>query len=116
MSFLIFILAFAVLAGAGTLIWKHYRNCSGDCRNYDTKMSWVCEMSCAAKNYEKDKVVSNSTAKPGELTKCPISGVVFTVNENSGIVKRGDFTYHTCCGTCANMYTEDSSKYAANFN
>lgn len=103
------------LVGVATLVWRHYGNCSGDC-HYDAKMSWVCEMNCAAKNYDKNKVVANSKAKPGDLTKCPVSGVVFTIVEGSGTIRHNDITYHTCCGTCANMYAEDSVKYATNFN
>jgi YHS domain-containing protein len=73
-------------------------------------------MSCAAKNYDKNRIVINSLAKQGELTKCPISGVVFTITENTGIIKYGDKTYHTCCGSCANMFSDQPSKYLPNLN
>ncbi len=102
----------------GGFAYKHYSGCSGNCEkgSYDTKMSWVCEMSCAAKNYDKSKIVVNSVAKQGDLTKCPISGVVFTVSEQTGTIKYGNNIYHTCCGTCAKMFSDEPSKYASNLN
>ena len=84
--------------------------------SYSLKMSLVCEHSCAAKEYDPAKVVSESRAEEGDLTKCPVSGVIFKVTNESSQVNYNGKTIYTCCGTCATMFEETPEKYASNIN
>ena len=67
----------------------------------DPIMSAACERSCAARDYDKSSVVAQPGAGTGELTRCPVSGVVFKVQKgNSGVAYAGK-EWVTCCGSCA---------------
>jgi len=82
--------------------------------SYSSKMSFVCEMSCAARDVDPSKVIANSEAKPGDFTQCPVSGVVFSVTESASKISYKGKDYHTCCGTCAGMFAESESDFTAN--
>src|SRR3989442_13338841 len=91
----IIIIALAVIAAvSGFTVWKYssVRNssCTKTCEiksgSYNLKMSLCCERACAAKNVDVSKVVAQLKAKVGNYTKCPVSGVVFLVTEQSSKV------------------------------
>jgi hypothetical protein len=67
----------------------------------DPFMSMMCERSCAAKNYDKATVVAQPGAHDGQLTRCPVSGVVFKVQKDNAAVKYAGKEWVTCCGSCA---------------
>ena len=67
----------------------------------DPVLSVMCERSCAARNYDKGSVVSQPGAHEGELTRCPVSGVVFKVQKSSSGVAYAGKKWVTCCGSCA---------------
>lgn len=121
---LILLSVLVLVIAAGGFAWKKY-SCGGCCKKdeckqttgkYSTKMSWCCEKQCAAKNYDKSKIVPNSQAKTGDLTQCPVSGVIFTISESSAAIAYGGKSYHTCCGSCAHMFSSDPATYASNLN
>ncbi len=100
---------------SGFFVYQHYHNCGSQC-GYDSKMSMVCEFSCAAKDADESKVVAQSKAHIGDYTKCPVSGVVIHVtNESPQIHYEGKSAY-TCCETCAQIFNESPAKFAANIN
>lgn len=119
------VISILVVAGAvGGYLWKN--SCCGNCTNkekcdktsgnYNLRMSLCCERECAAKNYDENKIVVNSTAQNGELVKCPVSGVVFKLSDHSGLVSYNNKNYHTCCGSCAKIFSNNPEHYAANLN
>ena len=90
--------------------------CSSTSGKYNTKMSMVCELSCAAKDVDKSKLVSQSEAKAGDITNCPISGVAFLVNDQSGKVSHNGKSAFTCCETCAEIFSKSPDEYASNMH
>jgi YHS domain-containing protein len=78
----------------------------------DLLMSVMCERACAAKvEYRDDQVVSQPGARPGDLTRCPVSGVVFLVQqENSRHSQRGR-TWFTCCETCTAKLRKNPERF-----
>lgn len=75
-------------------------------------MTAMCQKACGAKDYDPAAVVSILDAKIGDLTTCPVSGVVFRVVEASSNVKFKEDAIYTCCATCASLYNLDPDKYA----
>ena len=55
-------------------------------------------------DYDPGEVMDQAQAKIGDLTKCPVSGVVFRVTENSPRVAYQDRKFYTCCGSCARLF------------
>jgi len=77
-----------------------------------SSMTGMCQKACAAKDYNPVDVVSILEAKIGDLTTCPVSGVVFRITEASSKVKFKDDIIYTCCSSCASLYNHDPNKYA----
>ena len=74
-------------------------------------MAGVCQKACAVQNYDPNDVVDQATAKIGDLTQCPVSGVVFKVTENSSVVRYEDQELFTCCATCAGIFEKDPERF-----
>ena len=74
----------------------------------------VCELSCAAENVDELKLVAQSKAKAGDYTKCPISGVVFLVNDHGSQISHNGKSAFTCCETCAEIFSKSPEEYASN--
>ncbi|MBX2802286.1 MAG: heavy-metal-associated domain-containing protein [Myxococcales bacterium] len=68
---------------------------------FDPAMAAMCQAGCAAvEDYEAADVVSQPGARAGDLTQCPVSGVVFRLtDEHPSFVSDGQ-TWFTCCGMC----------------
>ena len=80
----------------------------------DPAMSRVCERSCATQMpYAEADVHSQPGAVAGELTRCPVSGVVFMVGEQSDHVSYHGRDYYTCCGTCAGKLRKSPARFVA---
>ena len=79
----------------------------------NSSMNTLCQKSCAVQNYDPDDLVSPAKASIGDLTRCPVSGVVFRVTQFSPMVKFEDKEIYTCCGSCEKIYNHDPEKYAA---
>jgi Cu+-exporting ATPase len=50
-------------------------------------------------------------AKVGDVTKCPVSGEVFTVTAASPHADYDGKTYYFCCADCPNAFMKDPQKY-----
>ena len=80
--------------------------------NFDPAMSGVCQFGCATKlEYKAADVLAQPGAKPGRLTQCPVSGVVFVVDENRPSVSAASKEFKTCCDNCAKKLRHDPSHY-----
>jgi len=94
-------------------VWKS--TCNSSC-DYNNKMSVVCEFSCASNDVEPSKIIAQSKAKIGDYTKCPISGVVFNVTEESSKISYEGKSAFTCCATCAQIFNQSPAEYVSNIN
>ena len=80
--------------------------------NFDPAMSGVCQFGCATKlEYKAADVVAQPGAESGSLTQCPVSGVVFVVDENRPTVSAAGKEFKTCCDNCAKKLRNDPSHY-----
>jgi hypothetical protein len=109
------------VALTGYFIWKSYSGscCADSCaitHSYSMKMSMICEQSCAAEGIDKSKAVAQSMAKAGDYTQCPVSGVVFKINEGNTKLEYGEKMAYTCCETCAGIFNEKPADYSENIN
>jgi|SRR5688572_2159375 len=110
----IFIVSSVLLvAVAGYVASMQIFDCASGC-SYDSKMSMICEFSCGAKDVEESKVVAQSKAHAGDFTKCPVSGVVFHVTQESTKIQHEGKSAFTCCGTCAELFKAEPAAYVAN--
>ena len=84
-----------------------------DTPTYDPEMASVCEMSCAAsaESYSEADVVAQPGAQVGQLTRCPVSGVVFTVTEDHASHEKDGLTWYTCCGGCMKKLEGNASHF-----
>ena len=69
----------------------------------DPELSMACEAGCSASLAEiaTQDVADQPGAQVGQLTTCPVSGVVFRVHEGSPVVAHEGRSYFACCGGCA---------------
>jgi len=92
--------ATATLAAAGVPTGK-----------FDPAMSGACEGSCAAKGYNAADVVAQPGAIAGKLTRCPVSGVVFTVDAEHPHVAYAGHEYVLCCDGCAKKFSKNPGRF-----
>jgi hypothetical protein len=79
----------------------------------DTAQSEVCKHTCASKEAFSDRdVVPAAQAKVGDLTRCPVSGVVFRVSTQSPQVEYGGHSLRVCCEGCAEKFREQPSRFS----
>ena len=78
---------------------------------FDPVMSATCRFSsCATKlAYKESDIVAQPRAEVGDLTRCPVSGVVFAVDEGRPQVRIGQADYVTCCDVCAQKLRRNPS-------
>ena len=80
--------------------------------NFDLAMSGVCRFACATKlKYEPKDVLAQPGAKLGRLTQCPVSGVVFVVDDHRPRVKYAGGNFVMCCDRCAEKLRHDPHHY-----
>jgi hypothetical protein len=77
----------------------------------DPAMSAMCERSCAARDYDPTSVVAQPGAHAGDLTRCPVSGVVFTVVKDNASVSYAGKDWLTCCGSCAKKLSATPERF-----
>ena len=77
-------------------------------------MSGICQKACAVQDYDPKAVVSILDAKIGDLTTCPVSGVVFEVTANSSKVNFDGKDVYFCCASCTAMYNSYPNHYVEN--
>ena len=79
---------------------------------YDPKVAEACEAGCAEHDdYDPATVVAQPGAKVGDLTRCPVSGVVFEVMPDQASVEVDGDRWFTCCTSCAGKLKETPSKF-----
>lgn len=82
---------------------------------FDPTMRVVCRGGCAAKrDYDEVDVVSQPGARAGDLTRCPISGVVFEVTDDHARVDHGGQEVVLCCAACAEIFKADPGRFSKN--
>jgi mercuric ion binding protein len=78
----------------------------------DPAITAICQAGCAAQvDYEESDVVAQPGAKAGDLTRCPVSGVVFFVQPDQSHVEVNGQTWYTCCAMCAGKLTENPQRF-----
>ena len=84
-----------------------------DTPTYDLEMASVCEMSCAAaaEPYSEADVIAQPGAQVGQLTRCPVSEVVFTVTDSHASYEKDGQTWYTCCGGCMKKLEADTARF-----
>ena len=79
---------------------------------FDPEMSKVCQRGCATKlEYTEDMIVKQPGAKVGDLTRCPVSGVVFKITAESIHARYQGDEFFFCCGGCAKKFEEMPSHF-----
>jgi copper chaperone len=78
----------------------------------DPAITKICQAGCAAKfDYDPADVVAQPGAKVGDLTRCPVSGVVFQVQEDQPRYDANGATWFTCCGMCLGKLQESPARF-----
>lgn len=79
---------------------------------FDPAMSGVCRFGCATTiEHEAKDVLAQPGAIAGKLTQCPVSGVVFAVDDGRPHVIFAGEDYVTCCDRCAGKLERDPGRY-----
>ena len=74
-------------------------------------MSAGCQGACAVSSFAEADVSHQPGAKAGEITQCPVSGVVFTVRENNPGYEHEGTDFYTCCGACAGILAGNPARF-----
>lgn len=77
----------------------------------DPMMSTVCRFSCAAQDYDEAQVAVQPGVHEGELTRCPVSGVVFEVGDERPTIAAGEDQYRLCCDGCAEKFEAEPTRF-----
>ena len=79
---------------------------------FDPKMSGVCQFACAAPQaYDERDLAPQPGATNGRLTRCPVSGVVFVVDEQRPRVLISPGEYVLCCDGCTKKFKKDPGRF-----
>ena len=80
--------------------------------SFDPKMSGVCRFSCAAPQAhgERDAMPQPGVGN-GVLTQCPVSGVVFVVDEQRPRITLVTGDYVVCCDGCAGRLRKNPGRF-----
>ena len=79
----------------------------------DPAQSEVCKRTCATKEpHAEQELVPAAQAKVGDLTRCPVSGVVFRVSAESPQVEYSGKTLRVCCDGCAEKFREQPARFS----
>jgi hypothetical protein len=81
---------------------------------FDPAISTPCRHACAASEpYQASDVAAQPGVEAGELTQCPVSGVVFTVDGERPHVTIETGDYVLCCDGCAGRFRKDPARYVS---
>lgn len=73
----------------------------------DPVLSQMCRFSCAApEDFASKDVIAQPGAADGKPTRCPVSGVVFVVDEDRPRLQHAGGEYVFCCDLCAKKFAE----------
>lgn len=82
--------------------------------SFDPKMSGVCRFSCAAAQpFDEQDLVAQPGVPSGGLTRCPVSGVVFVVDQERPRVPLVTGDYVLCCDGCAKKFSQDPGRFVS---
>lgn len=71
-----------------------------------------CRFSCATKvEHDPKDLTPQPGVKTGQLTRCPVSGVVFAADVDRPHVEVAANDYVTCCESCADKLRKDSARF-----
>ena len=71
-----------------------------------------CQFSCATTvEHDAKDLAPQPGVVTGQLTQCPVSGVVFAADENRPHVQVASHDYVTCCETCAEKLRKDPARF-----
>jgi len=103
----------AVVAVAGSkLYFPSARHGDAQVSGSDLVVSTVCQMACATKlPFDEAEVAPQPGAIVGRLTRCPVSGVVFVVSEESVSVFHAGQDYYLCCSGCENKFKQNPTRF-----
>jgi YHS domain-containing protein len=110
-AILIFSLVYTTQLSAQELIENY--TCKGSC-NIDgasCNRSELCQLSCGVGDYDTSDVVGMTEAKIGDLTTCPITGVVFRITDISPQITYKGENYYFCCSSCKLIFTGEPDKF-----
>jgi len=81
---------------------------------FDSGYSSGCQMACASKgNFSKTQINEQPNVKVGDLTRCPVSGVVFKVKPNSAQTKFLGESLYFCCDSCKQRFFKESKRFVS---
>lgn len=79
---------------------------------FDPVMSGVCRFSCATQEaVDEVSLVAQPGARAGDLTRCPVSGVVFAVDQDRPAVHVAAADYVVCCAECAGKLAKEPGNF-----
>lgn len=111
------VIGFAVagmLAIGGYAVTKTCGHSKGSAIAFDPVMSSACRFSCATQQpYEEKDVAPQPGAKMGQLTRCPVSGVVFAVDEGRPRLRHARADYVFCCDRCAAKFQKHPERFTS---
>ena len=97
-------------------------SCSSSCEaksdgaqsGYDANMSQMCQQACGVNDYDESQIVDPLTASSGDITKCPVSGAIYIVKDDSPTLSHDGKNFHSCCTTCADIFKTNPERFVKN--
>jgi len=77
-----------------------------------TELTSFCQKHCAAQSFDEKDVVPAAQAKIGDLTRCPVSGVVFRVTGETPRVEYAGQSRWVCCPGCAEHFRDNPARFS----
>jgi YHS domain-containing protein len=110
-AILIFSLAYTTQLRAQEL--SENPTCEGSCNidGISCNRSEACQLSCGVGDYDTSDVIGMTDAKIGDLTTCPVTGVVFRVTDNSPQITHNSENYYFCCSSCKSIFTSNPDNF-----
>jgi YHS domain-containing protein len=78
----------------------------------DPEMAAICKKACEHEDYDAVAVVPAPRAKLGDLTRCPVSGVVFQVRSETPRIEHAGESYWLCCDGCMERFQQNPARFA----
>ena len=81
-------------------------------RQSDEELARFCQKHCAAQSFNEKDVVPGPQAKVGDLTRCPVSGVVFRITGETPRVEHAGRGRWVCCPGCADHFHDNPARFS----
>ena len=79
---------------------------------FDSQMSGVCQFACAARQaYDEEDLAPQPGVANGQLTQCPVSGVVFVVDDARPRFALLAGEYVLCCDGCTERFRKKPGRF-----